>query len=967
MGLIYVLSLLSGAQEPEGEPVPRKGLVLWLKADDVDGDGVPDGAQDGMRVARWSDRSGRGNHLEQRAPERQPTWRRNAIGSRTALQFDGGDCLELEKANGLMAGDQRFYGVFVMQAAMAPGQTNPRLLDLHGADSDQDPRRGFWVGYQGNGHNRLGIAHGDEGEARGVAWNNQSNIVEVGYEGGGRWTQHLNGAPDGSGLYGTRTFLGFREPVRLAIGQHWGKTSANTYYRGTLAEVLLYNRILAPAEQNSVGVYLGRKYGIKTAYGSLPRFEKDVQPILAQRCHKCHGERKREGKLDLRSVSAMLKGGESGSVLVRGHAERSYFLQRIGAGEMPPRSENRLAEEEIALLRRWVELGAPTDKRIVLPTPKDIYREEHRRHWAFQEPVGVEPPQVRQRDQVRTPIDAFVLRKLEAEGSSFAPRVDRATLARRAWFDLTGLPPTPEELKAFLSDKAPDAFERAVDRLLASPAYGQRWARHWLDVVRYADYHDADPSKRTPSCEPSDAWRYRDWVADALNADLPFDQFILHQIAGDLLPNPAGGDIYPAGLIATTFLSNGVWDRGDADKEKIVSDMADDQIDTIGKAFLGLTLGCARCHDHKFDPISQEDYYALAGIFYSSHVLQKLGTKGGDYTLNRVPLAATEKPPLAMAVQEGGTPGGLFPGIQDVPIHIRGSYTRLGRTVPRRLPQFFAGDSQPPINKGSGRKELARWVASTENPLTARVLVNRIWQWHFGEGLLRTPNNLGMRSEPPTHPELLDWMAVQFVHDGWSLKKLHRQIMLSRTYQQSSQVSRDQVEGDPENYRLGRFSPRRLEAEAIRDAMLFVAGRLDLSPGGPAGDDLTIRRRSLYVQTARWNRSNYASLFDAANPDASTAKRDVSTVAPQALFFMNNPFVLAQSKHLAERLLGEGPKDETARIQRAYRSLFSRPASGAEIEIAQQLLAQAVPDDSVTAWADLVHVLLCSNEFIYLD
>jgi hypothetical protein len=485
--------------------------------------------------------------------------------------------------------------------------------------------------------------------------------------------------------------------------------------------------------------------------------------------------------------------------------------------------------------------------------------------------------------------------------------------------------------------------------------------------VRYADYHDADPSKRQAVCEPTEAWRYRDWVVDALNDDLPFDQFIVHQIAGDLLPSPTGDEIYPAGLIATTFLSNGVWDRGDADKEKIVSDMADDQIDTIGKAFLGLTLGCARCHDHKFDPVSQEDYYALAGIFYSSHILQSLGTKGGEYTLNRVPLASTPNPPLAMAVQEGGTPGGLFPGIQDVPIHIRGSYTRLGRVVPRRLPQFFAGDSQPPIAKGSGRLELANWVASKDNPLTARVVVNRVWQWHFGEGLVRTPNNFGMRSEPPTHPELLDWLAVRFVADGWSLKKLHRQIMLSSTYQQTSQAARQQLDRDPENRWLGRFAPRRLEAEAIRDAMLFVAGRLDASPGGPAGDDLNIQRRSLYVQTARWNRSNYASLFDAANPDASTAKRDVSTVAPQALFLLNNDFALAQSKHLAQRLLREVPHDETARIQRAYQMLYSRPATAEEIEIAQQLLGQADQRDSLAAWADLAHVLLCSNEFVYLD
>ena len=443
-------------------------------------------------------------------------------------------------------------------------------------------------------------------------------------------------------------------------------------------------------------------------------------------------------------------------------------------------------------------------------------------------------------------------------------------------------------------------------------------------------------------------------------ATSPFDQFIVHQIAGDLLPAPDGGEVYPGGLIATTFLSNGVWDRGDADKEKIVSDMVDDQIDTVGKAFLGLTLGCARCHDHKFDPVSQQDYYALAGIFYSTHILKDLGAKGAEYVMNRVPLvpkaqvearekqlrliaeaqaklAAIEKapqaaelrqkkraelvaerdrlqrelppePPLAMAVQEGGTPGGLFPRIQDVPIHIRGSYARLGPIVARRLPRFFAGDAQPPIREGSGRRELARWVASATNPLTARVIVNRVWQWHFGEGLVRTPSNFGMRSEPPSHPKLLDWLAARFVDDGWSLKKLHRRIMLSAAYRRSSVAARDQISRDPDNRWLGRFAPRRLDAEEVRDAMLCVSGRLDRTPGGPAADDIDTPRRSLYVQTARWDRSSFAMLFDAANPDASTEKRTVSTVAPQALLFLNHPFVFAQARQPGRTAGRRGPR-----------------------------------------------------------
>jgi hypothetical protein len=451
----------------------------------------------------------------------------------------------------------------------------------------------------------------------------------------------------------------------------------------------------------------------------------------------------------------------------------------------------------------------------------------------------------------------------------------------------------------------------------------------------------------------------------------------------------------------------------------LVSDIVDDQIDTVGKAFLGLTLGCARCHDHKFDPVSTEDYYALAGIFYSSHVLESVGAKDGEITLKRVPLVpraeaaqrdglflllsavraqlraydaasspvATNHPervrlvkerdaliaqlppeyPAIMTVQEYGMPGGLFPNIQDVPIHIRGSYTRLGPVVPRRMPAFFAGASQPAITNGSGRRELADWVASKTNALTARVIVNRVWQWHFGAGLMKTPNNFGLLSQPPTHPELLDWLAAQFVEDGWSLKALHRRILLSDTYQRATAVPREQVDRDPDNRWLGRFNARRLEAEAIRDAMIFASGKLDPSLGGPAGTNLATFRRSLYVQTARWDRSSFAMLFDAANPDASVEKRLVSTVAPQALLLLNSDFVQGQATELANRILREAPTEEAARLNWVYQLLFARPARTEEIAVARQLLAKSGRPESETAWRDLAHVLLCSNEFVYVD
>lgn len=753
-------------------------------------------------------------------------------------------------------------------------------------------------------------------------------------------------------------------------------------------------------------------------------FEKQIRPLLVARCQSCHGDKKQEGNLRLTSRESLLRGGDSGPAVVPGKPEMSLLIKAVGyvdSPKMPP--TEKLPDAEIEKLQQWVAMGAlwpepSTSSGGGEPSGGFTVSPKQREWWAFQAVRDVALPVVHQTQWPRNEVDQFILAAMESHGLSPAPPADRRTWLRRVTFDLTGLPPTPAEVDAFNADDTDQAFDRVVDRLLASPAYGQRWTRHWLDLVRYADYHDGNPATRVASCEPLEAFRYRDWVVDSLNRDLPFDQFVTHQIAGDLLPSPNGQEPYVDGLVATTFLVNGSWDRGDADKEKMLSDMVDDQIDTIGKVFLGLTLGCARCHDHKFDPISNEDYYALAGIFYSTRIMENLGTKGGEITLKRVPivsrevavlraghesllkevndkLAALDKVappvaadhperlalirerdalqsampppvPVALAVQDGGMPGSLFPNIQDVPIHIRGSYTRLGKVVPRRMPGFFAGDSQPPITQGSGRRELAAWVASPSNPLTARVIVNRIWQGHFGEGLVRTPNNLGLLSEPPSHPELLDWLATRFVKNGWSLKNLHRRIVLSATYRQESLGKNlaPSRELDPENRWLGRFSPRRLEAEEIRDSILAVTGQLDLTSGGPASDNLAISRRSLYVQTARWDRGNFALLFDAANPDASVEKRTVSTVAPQSLFLLNNQFTLDQAKQLAERLAREVPDDSpnmvVARTQWAYRLLFQRAVTDEELEIVKQLLSRG-------NWEDLAHVLLCSNEFLYID
>jgi hypothetical protein len=641
--------------------------------------------------------------------------------------------------------------------------------------------------------------------------------------------------------------------------------------------------------------------------------------------------------------------------------------------------------------------------------------------WAFQPVENVDPPELNGDGDHLSMIDRFVRAKLQQKGQRHSRPADKRTLLRRAKFALVGLPPTPGEIEAFVRDDSPKAFKRVVDRLLASAHFGEHLGRQWLDVVRYTDYLNpqADdvmgPAPKNFDIEFYEAYRYRDWVVDALNRDMPFDDFIVHQIVGDLLPSPAGAEFYANGLIATTMLSIGVWDNGDADKKKIVSDIVDDQINVVGKAFLGMTLACARCHDHKFDPISEEDYYALAGIFYSTRILDSIGPVGLHTNALRTPLATKEyverwkaetgeieelkkklgideaktpsdlkeeerkplqkklqrlekklqpRPPTAMAAMDGGTPESLFPEIGDVPIHRAGRYDNLGDLVRRQMPSFFCGDEQAAITEGSGRKELANWIAQPGNPLTARVIVNRIWQHLFGHGLVRTSNNFGLLGEPPTHPKLLDWIAVRFVEDGWSIKRLIRRMMSSATYQQVSAVT-DPT--DPENRWLATFQSRRLRSEEIRDSMLVAAGTLDPSAGGPATQNLLRPRRSLYIQTVRGDRRNYSTLFDAADPEQCVGARRVSTVAPQALFFMNGKFVRSQARNIANRLETEVPDGDEARIEHAYELLYGRSPDEGEIAIGLRLLAEATVRQPEFAWSEYVHVLLCANEFIYVD
>lgn len=610
-------------------------------------------------------------------------------------------------------------------------------------------------------------------------------------------------------------------------------------------------------------------------------------------------------------------------------------------------------------------------------------------HWAFQPVRDVAPPAVKDGAWPLNALDRFILSRLEAKGLAPAAPADRRTLLRRVTFDLTGLPPTPEEIDRAVSDISPDWYEKVVERLLASPHYGERWARHWLDVVRYADTtaNDANAVLRY-------AWRYRDYVVDALNRNLPYDQFLVEQLAGDLLPPDDQERVRR--VIATGFLMLGPKALAETDKEQSRLDIVDDQIDVVGRAFLGVTLACARCHDHKFDPISTTDYYGLAGIFRSTEPFRDVEPNASMWQEWPLTVRPNEPPIIVMAAKEG-TP-------IDLKVHKRGNRFSLTDVVARRFPEVLTlPDRQPKLDKQSGRLELARWIADKSHPLTARVQVNRMWQHHFGVGLVATSDNFGLRGETPSHAELLDWLASRFVDGGWSQKAVHRLMVLSSTYRQSSQGSHLR-EIDPENRLLGSMPRRRLDAESLRDALLAVGGQLDRTLGGGAPSEFLFaagevinqkrdffrpnqvkadhkyytesRRRSLYLPVVRNALPDVLALFDAADPNAVAAARGETTVPAQALFLLNHPFPRDMARAFAQRILELAPNDPE-RFRAACRLAFGRAPSQQELDDAVEFLARyqvasrakgkSEADARQVAWLSLAQALLVSNEFFYLD
>ena len=1014
----------------------------------------------------------------------------------------------------------------------------------------------------------------------------------------------------------------------------------------------------------------------------LEFFESQVRPLLAARCLECHGPDAQKGGLRLDTGAGVRNGGDSGAVLTPGRPDDSLLIEAIGYRgdiKMPPKS--KLPAAEIATLTDWVKRGAPwPDEGPTAPRPTEQpdgqFSPAQTAWWSFQPIRDPAPPVVTNTDWCQSPLDRFVLAKLEANGLSPAPPADKRTLLRRVTFDLTGLPPTPEELAAFLADDSPEAFARVVDRLLASQHYGERWGRHWLDVARYADSNGLDENLAY-----ANAWRYRDYVIGAFNADTPYDVFVREQLAGDLLPETSDEALRLDRIVATGFLSLGAKMLAEDDPVKMQMDIIDEQVDTLGRTLLGLTLGCARCHDHKFDPVGADDYYALAGIFKSTktmenfsvvarwqerplatasaveqlekaraviagkrdeadklrteaaeailveerkHVAEYLravleGREQAQYLASVKPLEQDDEPLqrdgailreaesydrgnvikdtrnygvgigvlvnrgelpnfaeydlevpgnaakmylLAIRVAAAGSrptrflvdgrmlksdvakivtgswtpesqrwsietlvplaPGkhvvrlecpGPFPHIdklllsptdlparamsgftpkpefvqqwdeflkananspfwsklmesasggaeidlssteqgadaprspgfaaltdpkgpfaipptietyfdpatqqslttlrdgaaalekslpklpeamavsddapQNLRVHLRGSHLTLGKEVPRRFLRVVAGENQTPIDPTrSGRLELAQWLTRPDHPLTARVMVNRVWQGHFGEGLVRSPDNFGLLGETPSHPELLDWLATRFIEDGWSLKALHRRILLSSTWQMSTAHNATAAQVDPENRLLWRMNRRRLEAEAIRDAMLAVAGTLDARMGGtelPTANRAYVTstanvnpvvydspRRSVYLPVVRSALYEVFQAFDFADPSVQNGRRDVTTVAPQALFMMNSAFASRQSQALAERVLQPEGLEDSARVRLACEIAIGNVPDADRLQRMCQYLKEytQATGDPRQAWQSLCRTLMAANEFVYVE
>lgn len=758
-------------------------------------------------------------------------------------------------------------------------------------------------------------------------------------------------------------------------------------------------------------------------------FNRSVAPILIKRCVECHSGANPTGGLNITTLQGIKTGGESGPALVAGKPDESHLLERVAGGEMPPAKQGKsmaLPAAEVATLRAWIAAGAAWPSGRVLDLYEATTDKRGGRDWWSLQPIRrPEVPIVAAADRIHpTPVDAFLLAKLQARGWRFAPPADKRTLLRRITIALTGLPPTLDEIDAFMADDRTDAYDRLIERLLASPHYGERWGRFWLDVARYAETCGYERDQVLPN-----AWKYRDWVIRAFNNDMPFDQFVIEQLAGDELPGRNEQSV-----IATGFLRLGTWNDEPNDPQEYKYERLEDLVHTTSTAFLGLTVKCARCHDHKFDPVPQRDYHRVAAAFWAGPI------EPGPREL----LGGPEAKRLGYDVL-GWTDVSTKPA--PFPLLKKGDPRRPGPPVdPGVLSAIVALDrptAAPPTNANTTtrRLQLAKWIADARNPLTARVWVNRVWQHHFGAGLVHSPDNFGFTGDKPTHPELLDWLADELIRSGWSTKHIHRLLLRSQAYRQAS-IHPNEAEyasADAGNRLWWRAQRRRLDAEALRDALLAVAGRLDPRVGGPsfapqierdALEGLSMkanaykpspeseqRRRSVYIFSKRGLLPPLLTTFDLCDTTLPCGQRDVSVVAPQALTLLNNAFIHEQSAALAQRVIAaitpplnkrgpitpplckggqggvpperapsqsapaatpslspESAKQRAAQVRLAWRFALGRQPTAAELSAALEHLEQQTrhfgaksTESHQRALASLCHVLVNTNEFVYVD
>jgi len=789
-------------------------------------------------------------------------------------------------------------------------------------------------------------------------------------------------------------------------------------------------------------------------------FEKRIRPVLVEKCYKCHSAdaEKIKGGLLLDTRKGIRQGGDSGPALLPGEPGKSLLMTAIlhtdPDTKMPPKE--KLPDAVIEDFTAWIKMGAP-DPREGQSAAPGMDMEEGRKWWSLQPVKPPAIPVVKDTGWPQSDIDRLILASLEAKGLKPVGDADRHSLLRRATLDLTGLPPTPGEIAEFMADASPDAFAAVVDRLLASPRFGERWGRHWLDVARYGESTGRIRNVGYPL-----AWRYRDYVIAAFNADKPYDRFIREQIAGDLMPAEDDSQRNEQD-IATGFLAVGAKELHELNLQRFRMEIVDEQIDATTRGILGLSVACARCHDHKFDPIPTEDYYALAGIFYSTEPLhgfprddraEPFGTAfrplagvgvpftAADYTelvrltaryydlrirqlreprallnkLGKTKADAKEQQAIIkaepafralaldirdsdtllralrarwLAALDSMTMGARDTAPADCKVQIRGEDTRLGPVVPRGFPTAITDPSSRPINKSqSGRLELAAWLTGESNPLTARVMVNRIWRHLFGTGIVASVDDFGRTGEPPSNPGLLDHLAARFVADGWSMKKLIREIMLSRVYQLASDHSAANYVADPANRLHWRMSRRRLDVHAIRDSVLFVSGSLDLSPpksqivptypndrlNADVARDWYHRTgpaRTIYLPILRDLVPRELTVFDLPDPDLVTGARNITTVPTQALYMLNSPFIAEQSRKAAERLPAPSEAADEERLDRLYLLALGRMPRESERRDALQFLtefpaSQETAESWLPAWAALSQVLLGSGEFRYV-